>query len=99
MSTFDRNTAYKAAKAAKVGEMVTCPCGCKKRFVKRSYQQAFFRNKGRGNCKDTYWNRATPTRLERAANVVNGRHRDAQRDDWEAYLDEVHPFSDEAVQP
>ena len=47
--------AYKKAKAAKVGEKITCPT-CGKEFTKKSYQQAFCRNKGRDNCKDGYWN-------------------------------------------
>lgn len=60
-----RGDLYTVAKAAKTGETCTCP-GCAKPFVKKSYQQAFCSNKGRGNCKDTYWNRATPERTERA---------------------------------
>lgn len=60
-----RGNLYVTAKAAKKGETCTCP-GCGKPFEKKSYQQAFCSNKGRGNCKDTYWNRATPERTERA---------------------------------
>ena len=55
---------YEKAKQAKVGERVRCGCGCGNRFVKTSYQQAFFRNKGRNNCKDRYHNR-TAGRVER----------------------------------
>lgn len=55
---------YLAAKNAKVGETVKCGCGCGRKFKKKSYQQAFFRNKGRNNCKDNYYNR-TPERVER----------------------------------
>jgi len=58
-------SAYDAAKAAKVGSMIHCPT-CRKRFLKRSYQQAFCRNKGRGNCKDRFHNTVSETRRERA---------------------------------
>lgn len=56
---------YEAAKAAKTGTTCTCP-GCGRSFTKKSYQQAFCSNKGRGNCKDTFWNRASDERMERA---------------------------------
>lgn len=57
---------YEASKAAKTGATCTCPA-CGKSFVKKSYQQAFCSNKGRANCKDTYWNRASESRMARAA--------------------------------
>ena len=57
--------AYRVAKAARVGSSVECPV-CSKPFKKRSYQHIFCSNKGRGNCKDTYWNAIDPARLERA---------------------------------
>lgn len=56
---------YKVAKAAKVGTMIVCPV-CGKSFKKKSYQQAFCSNKGRGNCKDTYWNSTDEWRAMRA---------------------------------
>lgn len=56
---------YETAKAAKVGTQCTC-AGCQKQFTKKSYQQAFCSNKGKGNCKDVFWNRAKPERTERA---------------------------------
>jgi len=46
---------YTSAKKAPVGSVVRCPV-CGRTFKKRSYQQAFCSNKGRGNCKDRYWN-------------------------------------------
>jgi len=46
---------YKAAKAAPVGSQIKC-AECGKKMIKKSYQQAFCSNKGRGNCKDRYWN-------------------------------------------
>lgn len=50
---------YALAKAAKSGQ--TIPCGyCARPFTKASYQQAFCCNKGSGNCKDAYHNRANP---------------------------------------
>lgn len=62
---------YTDAKAAKVGSVVECPY-CRRTFVKRSYQQAFCSNgrKTHRNCKDRYWNRATPARLERALSIT-----------------------------
>lgn len=60
-----RGNLYVLAKSAKKGETCTCP-GCGKSFEKKSYQQAFCSNKGRNNCKDTYWNRATVERTNRA---------------------------------
>jgi hypothetical protein len=57
--------AYKRAKAAKVGALVSCPV-CGTSFRKKSYQQAFCRNKGRGNCKDRFWNLTDEERRDRA---------------------------------
>jgi len=56
---------YRQAKVAKVGSTVQCPV-CDKPFRKRSYQQAFCSNKGKGNCKDTYWNTVSEKRAFRA---------------------------------
>lgn len=56
---------YETAKAAKTGTMCTCPV-CSKEFKKKSYQQAFCSNKGRNNCKDLFWNRASEQRMQRA---------------------------------
>ncbi len=55
---------YDRAFAAKTGDRVVCP-SCTKVFVKKTYQQRFCRNKGRGNCKDRYHNMATETRWSR----------------------------------
>jgi hypothetical protein len=63
---------YDAAKAAKTGTECKCP-SCGKTFTKKSYQQAFCSNKGRNNCKDRYWNRATNQRSERSM-VFNIRY-------------------------
>lgn len=57
-------TVYDKARQAKVGGTIRCGCGCGQRFIKRTYQHAFARNKGRNNCKDRYYNR-TPDRVER----------------------------------
>lgn len=56
---------YNIAKQRPVGQVCVCP-HCRQTFTKKTYQQAFCSNKGRGNCKDAYWNRATPQRLSRA---------------------------------
>lgn len=46
---------YDKNKTVKVGRKILCPV-CKKEMIKKSYQHAFCSNKGRGNCKDSYWN-------------------------------------------
>ncbi len=56
---------YETAKAARTGTQCICP-SCAKPFTKKSYQQAFCSNKGRNNCKDSYWNRANDDRSMRA---------------------------------
>ena len=43
---------YKNNKSAKVGTEIECPV-CHKRFIKKSYQQAFCCK----DCKDKFWNR------------------------------------------
>ena len=43
---------YKNNKSAKVGTEIECPT-CHKRFIKKSYQQAFCCK----DCKDKFWNR------------------------------------------
>lgn len=63
---------YEAAKAAKTGTDCKCP-GCGTTFTKKSYQQAFCSNKGRNNCKDKYWNRASDERSFRAKIFTNNR--------------------------
>jgi len=57
--------AYDVARAAKRGSKIECPV-CGKSLVKRSYQQVFCSNKGRGNCKDRYWNCVDENRSFRA---------------------------------
>jgi hypothetical protein len=59
-----RKARYEANKAVAVGEAIACAC-CAKPIVKRSYQTQFCSNKGAGNCKDRYWNCATPKRRNR----------------------------------
>ena len=63
---------YEAAKAAKTGTVCRCP-SCGKEFIKKSYQQAFCSNKGRGNCKDKFWNRANDDRSHRASFFASRR--------------------------
>ena len=65
---------YETAKAQKVGETVCCAT-CQKSFTKRQHQQAFCTNKGAGNCKDLFWNRASPERAARAKNFLDRRSR------------------------
>lgn len=46
--------AYNKNIVAKNGEKVTCP-GCLTCFIKTN-KKVFCSNKGKGNCKDAYWN-------------------------------------------
>lgn len=57
--------AYRRAKAAPAGSTVECPV-CRLPFKKRTSPQAFCSNKGRGNCKDSYWNTVDEDRRVRA---------------------------------
>ena len=53
---------YEAAQQASVGSDIVCPV-CKKKIIKTTYQKTFCsngKNKGRGNCKDAYWNTVDP---------------------------------------
>ena len=56
---------YEANKKARVGAAIRCAC-CGNSMIKKSYQSQFCRNKGRSNCKDTYWNNVDEKRRERA---------------------------------
>jgi hypothetical protein len=56
---------YKHAQTVRVGEKFACP-SCSKMLTKKTYQHTFCRNKGRGNCKDFFWNRVSEARLTRA---------------------------------
>lgn len=60
-----RRGRYEDNKRSDVGTTIRC-AGCGKRIVKSSYQTQFCSNKGRGNCKDAYWNKASETRRKRA---------------------------------
>jgi len=55
-SVADRKAKHTLNKSAKVGSKINCCCGCNRSFVKKSYQQVFFNNKGVDNCKDKYNN-------------------------------------------
>lgn len=56
---------YSDNKLSEVGTTIRC-ANCGKRILKKHYQTQFCSNKGPGNCKDKYWNCATPERLSRA---------------------------------
>ncbi len=79
---------YEAAKAAKTGTMIECAC-CAKQFKKASHQQAFCSNKGRNNCKDVFWNRASPERTQRA--------KDASGQDWNSSCSSFAKSLDQAI--
>ena len=75
---FDMVMAYDKAKAAKVGTMISCP-SCGTIFKKRTYHQVFNSNKGRGNCKDRFWNIVPDDRRERTKRYLD---RDSEKDCW-----------------
>lgn len=58
---------YDLAQAARIHATIQCPC-CKKMHTKTTYHKVFCSNdktKGRGNCKDYYWNTVNPARAAR----------------------------------
>lgn len=55
---------YQRNAKAKVKSKINC-ASCGRRMVKKSYQSQFCSNKGRGNCKDAYWNNVDNERHER----------------------------------
>ena len=93
---FKMESAYKAAKTARVGDIIQCPT-CGKKFEKRSYQQAFCRTRGKngknkkGNlCKDQYWNFINPRGM-------GGMKAIATKERLLDFNNEYyHPFSDDA---
>jgi hypothetical protein len=61
-------TQYEANKKAKVGTEIICPV-CRKKFIKKNYQQAFCvrtDRKQKHRCKDIYWNSVSDVRRDRA---------------------------------
>lgn len=52
---------YSQNKKAKVGLTVHC-AWCATPILKKSYQTQFCSNKGKGNCKDKYWNNVDSNR-------------------------------------
>lgn len=48
-----------------IGTTIRC-ANCNRRILKKSYQTQFCSNKGKRNCKDTYWNNVDDTRRERS---------------------------------
>lgn len=63
---------YNKNKTAKTGEKIKCAC-CGKTILKANYQTQFCSNRGRGNCKDSFWNRVDSTRLEAALEFISNR--------------------------
>jgi len=61
---------YASNKETEVGKKICC-ASCGKKITKRSYQSQFCSNKGRGNCKDYFWNRVDRKRFERALVINN----------------------------
>lgn len=59
---------YDSNKKSKVGSAISC-ASCGREIIKKSYQSQFCSNKGNGNCKDHFWNRATDKRRSRSVAV------------------------------
>lgn len=60
---------YDINKSAKVGEEIICPI-CGKRFIKKSYQQAFCSTE----CKDRYWNKKKDRHRKGYYSEYNQKH-------------------------
>ena len=61
----NKKARYADNKSSQVGTTIRC-ANCSNRIVKKSYQTQFCSNKGRNNCKDSYWNCSTNKRLYRS---------------------------------
>ena len=57
--------AWGLVKKAMAGALVNCPV-CGHRFRKLRAAHVFCRHKGKGNCKDRFWNTVNNERRERA---------------------------------
>ena len=55
---------YEKVTKATVRAEIHCPV-CNRKMIKKSYQHVFCRNKGKGNCKDQFWNYTDDTRYRR----------------------------------
>ncbi len=92
---------YKSSKAAKVGEECDCP-SCGTMFIKKNYQQAFCKSKGKTVCKDKYWNTVVPkkrnntTRISPASARWLAKQEELREENFDPH-DIEHPFSSEAL--
>lgn len=55
---------YKENKNKKTGQKIKCPW-CKQEIIKRNIYHQFCTNKGKGNCKDSFWNHVSEKRILR----------------------------------
>lgn len=60
-----RRERYEHNKEVEVGGDIHC-ANCGKAMVKNTYQTQFCSNKGKGNCKDIFWNSVSTKRRERS---------------------------------
>ena len=91
----DLKKLYTLAKAAKVGDTVTCP-SCGAIFTKTNYQQAFCKTLRKTECKDYYWNNVTPTKRNNTTRIspANAAYAKQMQDDrdYRSVYDGFHPF-------
>ena len=95
---------YNTAKDTKVGDTFKCPT-CNKKTTKNTYQKTFCSNgktKGKGNCKDGFWNIVDPEKRCRNTpyfrNVIKPKIdalEEMSNEDY--YYATTHPFSSEAL--
>jgi hypothetical protein len=85
---------YNKSKAAKVGDVCSCP-SCGTTFVKESYQQAFCKSKSGTQCKDYYWNNVTPEKRNNTTRISPANARWIEQREME--LEQDHPFSSDAL--
>jgi hypothetical protein len=88
LDDYNKLAGRKAVEAKPQAPRRTCKgCGCD---ISRKHPNARFHSKA---CKDDYWNRVNPRGMYAHLNPDH-----PQYDPVAAYLDTVHPFSEEAIQ-
>ena len=90
---------YKAAKEAKISEIIICP-SCNTKHIKTHYNTVFCKSNIKTVCKDYYWNNVTETKRCNTTRIspANAAFIEKQRDEraennfdddmgWDAHKD------------
>jgi uncharacterized C2H2 Zn-finger protein len=83
---------YENNKAAKVGDICTCP-SCGTVFRKKSYQQVFCKSKKGTKCKDKYWNTVDPSKRNNTTRISPASRAWMERQ--EEYRDSHYDYDDD----